>query len=250
MNRGVHAGVVQIAVAALVVALVAALAILAFTRSGRRAIGQLARRLDSRVEGLTEPDARIYARFAAPALRRLYGRVADDVAAELAAAAGHAGATHPQLAILDVGCGPGDLASLLADRQPGARVVGLDISPAMVELARARDGAAGRLRFEIGDVAGLPFDAGSFDVVVSTLSLHHWPDPGAGFAEIARVLRPNGTAFLYDLRMLTLESETLPGILRRAALPHSRFRRELMPGGLAARLFVRFRIDGPPGEPA
>lgn len=231
-----------------------ALSLLAFTRPGKRAVRWLARWLDSHVEGFSEPNARGYARFVAPALGRLYEQVADDVAAELAArgdGAGGAGAGGRGsdggrgFAILDIGCGPGDLAAMLAERLPAARIVGLDLSPSMVDLARRRQTADGRLRFEVGDAANLPCDPASIDVVVSTLSLHHWPNAGAGFSEIGRVLRPGGAAFVYDLRLLTVQAETLPDVARRAGIPESRLRREHLRGGLPASLFVRFRVDRP-----
>jgi len=50
----------------------------------------------------------------------------------------------------------------------------------------------------VGDVASLPFDDGSFDLVVSTFSMHHWADPAAGLSEIGRVLRPEGRALIWD----------------------------------------------------
>jgi ubiquinone/menaquinone biosynthesis C-methylase UbiE len=53
--------------------------------------------------------------------------------------------------------------------------------------------------FEVGDVAALPLSEGEFDGVVSTLSLHHWPNPVKGLAEIHRVLKPGGEARIYDL---------------------------------------------------
>ena len=52
----------------------------------------------------------------------------------------------------------------------------------------------------VGAAAAFPFRAASFDVVVSTLSLHHWSDPAAGLAEIARVLRVGGRALIWDFR--------------------------------------------------
>jgi SAM-dependent methyltransferase len=78
----------------------------------------------------------------------------------------------------------------------------VDIAPEMVERADAlatSSGLAGRVEFRVGDVAALPFADASFDVVVSTLSLHHWPNPSQGLAEIYRVLRPGGIARVYDV---------------------------------------------------
>ena len=53
--------------------------------------------------------------------------------------------------------------------------------------------------FVTGALAGLPFEDASFDLVVSTFSVHHWSDPEAGIGELARVLRPGGRAFIWDL---------------------------------------------------
>jgi len=81
-------------------------------------------------------------------------------------------------------------------------LTGVDISDAMVERAARRAAGAGlseRVRFEVGDVGALPLSDREFDGVVSTLSLHHWPDPARGLAEIYRVLRPGGEARIYDL---------------------------------------------------
>jgi ubiquinone/menaquinone biosynthesis C-methylase UbiE len=78
-------------------------------------------------------------------------------------------------------------------------VTGLDLDPAMIERARAnaersQDGDERRLEFIVGDVASLSFPDGSFDLVVSTLSMHHLADPKAGLAEVGRVLRPGAEA--------------------------------------------------------
>lgn len=106
--------------------------------------------------------------------------------------------------VLEVGCGPGHLSIRLA-REVGLQTTGLDLDPAMIDLARANaERAAGdedrQPSFVLGDVASLPFPDGSFDLVVSTLSMHHWSDPGAGLSEIGRVLGPGGRALVWDLR--------------------------------------------------
>jgi SAM-dependent methyltransferase len=104
--------------------------------------------------------------------------------------------------VAQVGSGPGRLAVQLAREAPGMTVTGVDISDAMVERAARRAAGAGlseRVRFEVGDVGALPLADQEFDGVMSTLSLHHWPDPARGLAEIYRVLKPDGEARIYDL---------------------------------------------------
>jgi SAM-dependent methyltransferase len=129
--------------------------------------------------------------------RRLFGSFYRGVASDVAATA------PPRAAVLEVGCGPGHLSIDLA--RHGLTVTGLDLDPAMIERARSNaEGDAPTMgpgpTFVLGDVAALPFEDASFDLVVSTLSMHHWSEPTAGLAEIARVLRPGGRALIWDLR--------------------------------------------------
>ena len=194
--------------------------------------------LDRRVEGLSPLDAFVYDRVVAPVLGRLYRHAADDVTSALASRPRGDGAT-----ILDLGCGPGGLAFELVARLPEARIVGLDLSPSMIERAKRHEAEAGRLRFVVGDAADLPFEAETFDVVVSTLSLHHWAEPAASLAEIRRVLRPGGFAVLYDFGLITLESTALAEVSRTAGLRPGDLRREPLGGGPVAGAFVRFRLQ-------
>jgi SAM-dependent methyltransferase len=137
------------------------------------------------------PSARAYDALVASILEGFYARVAGEVAA-----------AHPGGKVLEVGSGPGRLAVRLAREAPSMTLTGVDISDAMVERAARRASVASlieRVRFEVGDVAALPLSEGEFDGVVSTLSLHHWPNPAKGLAEIHRVLKPGGEARIYDL---------------------------------------------------
>jgi len=148
-------------------------------------------RIVANVRAFGLPSAGMYDVAAASLLSGFYSRVASDVVA-----------TSPSGRVLEVGSGPGHLAVRLAQAASNLEVAGVDISSAMVERATRRaveTGLAGRVRFEVGDVGALPFPEGSFDGVVSTLSLHHWPDPARGLAEIHRVLKPGGEAWIYDL---------------------------------------------------
>ncbi len=131
-------------------------------------------------------------------LASFFGPIADDVAAVAQGGA----------RVLEVGCGPGRLSIALA-RRLGLDVTGLDLDPAMIERASVNadhemGGDERRPTFVVGDVAALPFPDGSFDVVVSTLSMHHWSDPRAGLTEISRVLRPDGRALVWDFRRGTV----------------------------------------------
>lgn len=105
--------------------------------------------------------------------------------------------------VLDVGCGTGTLA-LAARRAVGrGEVQGVDPSAAMVERARHKAAKAGvDVRFEVAFVQALPFEDGRFDVVLSTLMLHHVPadERPAAIAEMRRVLKPGGRLLIVDLR--------------------------------------------------
>lgn len=94
--------------------------------------------------------------------------------------------------VLDAGCGSGPLAAALQGR--GARVTGLDASAAMVELARRRLGADADLH--VADLREpLPFDDGTFDLVVASLVLHYLEDWAGPLAQMRRVLRPGGACW-------------------------------------------------------
>ena len=95
--------------------------------------------------------------------------------------------------VLDAGCGSGAQAQWLLDQ--GADVVGVDLSPAMVEEARRR--CADRGRFLVADLAErLPLEPASVDGVTCSLTLHYLSDWTVPLRSFARVLRPGGWAVL------------------------------------------------------
>jgi demethylmenaquinone methyltransferase/2-methoxy-6-polyprenyl-1,4-benzoquinol methylase len=115
---------------------------------------------------------------------------------------------------LDVGVGTGDLAfELLAASDPTSRVVGVDVSEAMLEAVRARGAAspfAARFEARAADAHSLPFADGSFDRVVAAFAVRNFSDLAAGLREMRRVLRPAG-------RVVILELSTPPNLLVRGA---------------------------------
>jgi SAM-dependent methyltransferase len=162
-----------------------------------------------------------------PEHRELVERTADELAHVVA----------PPGPVADLGCGPGAHALALARR--GYDVVGVDGSPRMVEVARARAARDGvDATFDVHDVsAPLPFADASLGGVVAILVLQHLAHPAAFVAEVRRCLRPGGhlliTAPVRDFRSLTsrslywrLRAECylrVPGVVRfydTSTLPH------------------------------
>ena len=93
------------------------------------------------------------------------------------------------LDVLDAGCGVGYGAQMIA-RAGASRVVGIDLSPEAIATASERVGEVAE--FQVGDVRDLPFDAGSFDLVVCFEVLEHLEDPEAAITALKGVLREGG----------------------------------------------------------
>lgn len=111
--------------------------------------------------------------------------------------------------VLDLGCGPGQVAAAAATR--GARAEGVDVSAAMVEIAARRHPG---IDFAVADATRTPFAAASFDAVIANMLLLHLGRPEDALAEAHRLLRPGGrVAFTtYD----TADKARLVGVLLAA----------------------------------
>ena len=101
----------------------------------------------------------------------------------------------PGARALDVATGTGDIAFALCERS--VRVVGLDVTPRMIELAKAK--AGGRpAAFLVGDMTALPFPPASFDIVTAGYGLRNVPDLRGAIDEMLRVLKPGGQMLSLD----------------------------------------------------
>ena len=110
---------------------------------------------------------------------------------------------EPAMNILDVGCGTGSL-TIEARRKLGSegRVVGIDPSSNMIDLAQGKAAKAGvGIDFQVGVIEKMDFPDDYFDLVLSSLMMHHLPDElkQAGLQEVLRLLKPNGTLLIIEL---------------------------------------------------
>jgi ubiquinone/menaquinone biosynthesis C-methylase UbiE len=106
--------------------------------------------------------------------------------------------------VLDVACGTGYFARLLARAvSPSGVVVGIDASLEMIDYARHKSARHGNCQFQVGTAESLDLPAEHFDVVVSTLAMHHLPDDlqVTALREMRRVLRQGGTLLVADAQM-------------------------------------------------
>jgi SAM-dependent methyltransferase len=125
-------------------------------------------------------------RTSAEAYDRHIGRYGRDLARALAVTAG----VRPGGRALDVGCGPGALATELAARLGSGQVAAVDPSAPFVEACRRR---LPGVRVELASAERLPFADATFDHALAQLVVNFIPDPPAGVREMRRVTRPGGT---------------------------------------------------------
>lgn len=103
-------------------------------------------------------------------------------------------------AVLEIGCGSGAMAAETLRKYPDVHLTATDFDDSMVAVARRRLAEFGaRAEVRQADATALPFPDGSFDVVQSFIMLHHVIQWEQAFAEMVRVLRPNGWIIGYDL---------------------------------------------------
>lgn len=109
---------------------------------------------------------------------------------------------RPGERVLEVGCGTGEVAQRARIRVgPDGQVSGIDPSADMIGVARKKASRAGlEIDYRVAAIEALPYPEASFDVVLSSLMMHHLPDDlkSAGLAEVRRVLKPGGRLLIVD----------------------------------------------------
>jgi len=109
--------------------------------------------------------------------------------------------------LLDLGCGTGHLLlafnnAITSGKLPDLKLHGLDIGTESIRVCQDRLAKENLTDIELreGDGANMPYQDASIDIVVTSLSLHHWTEPVLVFNEIYRILRPGGLLVLFDMR--------------------------------------------------
>jgi ubiquinone/menaquinone biosynthesis C-methylase UbiE len=170
----------------------------------------------------------------------------------------------PDDAVLDVACGPGLLACAFA--RVVRHVTGLDLTPAMLDRARALAAERGvtNVTWQRGEAVPLPYPDASFSIVSSRFAFHHLLDPRAALAEMRRVCRPGGRVVVVDsapapdkadafnrLEVLrdpshvrAMPQEELEGFFRAVGLPAPRVTRYRLEGDLEGLLERSFPEPG------
>lgn len=100
--------------------------------------------------------------------------------------------------IVDIGCGPAELGREILSRWPNNYYLGVDISDKMIKIAKNRLCDFENARFCIGDVMDLNLKSNKFDLVLNSISFHHYEKPSKALNEMIRILKPSGTLIILD----------------------------------------------------
>lgn len=156
----------------------------------------------------------------------------------------------PDDTVLDVACGPGILACAFA--RVARHVTGIDITPAMLDRARAlqREQGLTNVTWRQGDVLPLPYADGAFTIVTSRFAFHHFLDPRAVLGEMTRVCAPGGTVMVIDSAPAHDKADAFnrmevvrdPSHVR--AMPPEELRALFVGGGLPEPRMTGYRLEG------
>jgi ubiquinone/menaquinone biosynthesis C-methylase UbiE len=153
--------------------------------------------------------------------------------------------------VLEVGCGTGAITRALARRAGIRAIVGVDPSPVFLAKARELSTEFRHVTFRAGDVRGLEFGDGAFDVAIAHTCLTHVPGPEEGLRELFRVLKPGGALAVFDGDYATTtlacgDHDPIQTCIDAvvAALVHDRWLARRLPALVKAAGFEIIRFDG------
>ena len=106
---------------------------------------------------------------------------------------------HPEMEVLSVGCGPGNILRAIAATEPTIRATGIDISQTRIEQARKRSPGNPQVKFFCGNATEMQFPRRSFDLVYTRMLLQYLSQKEKAVAEMVRVTKPGGLVMLQDL---------------------------------------------------
>ncbi len=146
------------------------------------------------MESIPGPGAWFYFKAAAnsPWMADFYRDVAEEVCAKL-----------PAGRLLDIGTGPGLLPLSIARKCGALEVSAIDVSHEMVNIAEKnalKAGLSERVHFHYGSAEKIPFASDHFNLVITTLSFHHWARPEECLREVSRVLKEKGELWIYEIK--------------------------------------------------
>ncbi len=121
---------------------------------------------------------------------------------------------EPFTDLLDCGCGTAPMLTLLSEKYPEKHYTGIDLTPKMIEVAKAKN--LPNVELVVGDCEHLPFRENSFDAVICSMSFHHYPNVQDFFNSVYLVLRPGGRLILRDMSM---KSDVIRWICNNIEMP-------------------------------
>lgn len=174
-------------------------------------------------------------------IARVYDRLIEPMQAGVRRVALDVVPPQSDWKVLDVGCGTGSGMALYAEA--GCKVVGVDVSAAMVEMAATRLGDQAMLH--LTDGSGLPFDDDVFDLVTTSMVLHEVlaSERAALVAEMARVAKPDGSLLFTDFRFGSLRGwkgpvlRAVSEVIERLSGHYSKYRSFKASGGVPSVMF-------------
>lgn len=116
--------------------------------------------------------------------------------------------------LLDAGCGPAPMLSLLTDKYPNKKYVGIDLTEKMIEVAKSKN--LPHTEFVVGDCENLPFKANSFDVIICSMSAHHYPNIQNFYRSAYKCLNKGGRLILRDC---TVDNKLMRWLVTHIEMP-------------------------------